>query len=172
MLVRINLQNAFLLLVAIILTMMIAFLRPATANPVLYDSFQHQRYSKSELELLQTALAFKGHYRGLIDGEWGRKSEQAIQSFSRERFEASTSNWHTAILAIDFADAKKKNGWQFQYFETLGLAFFLPKSSASDGTQSEKFFNFEHTRSSLAYSVAVTNKKEAQNFCNCLKSKL
>ena len=61
----------------------------ATVGVVL--NFDERRY-------LQTALAFQGHYFGLLDGDCGRLSREAMSRYSWKEYGTKTEEWHIALL--------------------------------------------------------------------------
>jgi serine protease Do len=56
----------------------------ANAQPVedpLWEEFDARLLTVEEKRLLQIGLTIEGRYRGLLDGEWGRRSQEAIEAF-------------------------------------------------------------------------------------------
>lgn len=128
----------------------------------LSDNFKSSELTYDERRYLQTALAFEGHYVGLLDGEWGKMSKQAMLSYSKERFGENTEEWHSAILALDFFEKFENDGWNFRYFPALNLSVILPLKRLNIDAPSDLFLNYSHSGSSLAVSVGVHTEATAE----------
>lgn len=102
---------------------------------------------------LQAALAFEGHYNGLLDGDWGSISRRSMSEYSYREFEESTQNWHMAVLAFSLFDRVDRDGWFIRYIEPLGLSFLYPDKAVVNDPKTDTFVNWRHSRSSLSYSV-------------------
>ena len=48
----------------------------------LFKGFSSAGLTYTERRYLQAALAFEGHYVGLLDGDWGRLSREAMERYS------------------------------------------------------------------------------------------
>ena len=64
------------LVLSLVLSLVLA--APSLADPD--DPFRAERLSGADARVLQAALAFGGHYRGLLDGAWGRGSAAALRA--------------------------------------------------------------------------------------------
>lgn len=55
---------------------LLVFAAPAIAQNYddLFRDFRADGLTYADKRFLQTALAFEGHYNGLLDGDWGRLS--------------------------------------------------------------------------------------------------
>jgi serine protease Do len=64
-------------------------------------------------------------------------------------------NVHAATLILDNLDQVDANGWDFEYYSELGVSLLVPTKMLIAGEESPNFFNFEHTASSLDYSLTL-----------------
>lgn len=58
----------------------------------LFRDFRLQDLNFDERRYLQTALAFQGHYFGLLDGDCGRLSREAMSRYSWKEYGTKTSS--------------------------------------------------------------------------------
>lgn len=121
----------------------------------LTNPFDARQLSYDDKRFLQTALAFDGVYRGLLDGAWGRLSQQAMESYAKREFGESPKVWHMAVLVSTFLEHAKQSGWLIRYYNELGLSFLFPSSASDTEAPTEQFSNWRHTKSSLKYSAGV-----------------
>ena len=68
----------------------------------LFRDFNSSSLTQADKRFLQAALAFEGHYNGLLDGDWGALSQKAMDRYSRQEFGTSAEDWHMATLAFGF----------------------------------------------------------------------
>lgn len=129
----------------------------------LFADFEPATLSWSDKRFLQAALAFEGHYNGLLDGEWGRLSEAAMGRFSAAKFGRASENWHLVPLAISLFDRIEADGWDMRYFDGLGMSFLVPKESLNYEGRSEHFVNYGHSNSTLAISVGIHTRDRASS---------
>jgi S1-C subfamily serine protease len=134
---------------------------PSGAQEELFQTFDAATLSAQERRFVQAALAFGGHYRGLIDGEWGARSERALEDFARAKFGEPPRNWHLAVLALDFLEAHDRDGWQMDYLDGLDMSLLFPVAAIRADPPTRHFVNLSHTASSLSYSFAVTDRETA-----------
>ncbi|RFP86352.1 serine protease [Rhodobacteraceae bacterium 63075] len=129
----------------------------------LFERFNPAALSHDDKRFLQAALAFEGHYKGLLDGDWGKLSNLAMNRYAASEFGSTTESWHMAFLAFSFLDEIDRNGWTMDYSEWLDMSFLVPKGSLAVDKSSEDFVNFRHLGSSLSYSIGLLDEKTAQN---------
>ncbi|WP_022702957.1 S1 family peptidase [Pseudorhodobacter ferrugineus] len=128
---------------------------PTAAQP-LFDPLRADLFDTDEQRFLQTALAFERLYNGLLDGAWGNRSQDALDRYARKKFDFFPAlNAHSAALVISVSDQFAQNGWKQQYWDVLGLSFLVPTSAMSDTSGTDLFVSFNHTKSSLAYSINI-----------------
>ncbi|MEQ5869925.1 trypsin-like peptidase domain-containing protein [Sagittula sp. NFXS13] len=125
----------------------------AQDNSHLFRDFSARSLSWQDKRFLQAALAFEGHYNGLLDGDWGRISQRAMRAYSAQEFGSGSQDWHMAMLAMSLVLAIDENGWELEYSEPLGLSFFVPQKRVKADETTELFINFHHVGTSLAYSI-------------------
>ncbi|WP_324752104.1 serine protease [Roseovarius sp. Pro17] len=129
----------------------------------LLEDFEAHALTRTDKRFLQAALAFEGHYKGLLDGDWGIKSQNALRSYSWEKFKSEPEDWHMAALALSLFDRIASDGWQMNYFEGLGMSFLFPVDSIIVDPPSENFVNWRHRNSSLSISAGVHDVFTTQN---------
>ncbi len=129
----------------------------------LFQDFRASGLTKEDKRFLQAALAFEGHYNGLLDGDWGRLSREAFARYSWSELGEAPEEWHMAFLALTFFQLYDRDGWQIEYFEPMGLSIMVPSEAIAFDPPSGTFVNFRHNRSSLAYSAGVHRVETAQN---------
>ncbi|MDA7426217.1 S1 family peptidase [Thalassococcus lentus] len=129
----------------------------------LFRDFEASQLTRNEKRYLQAALAFEGHYVGLLDGDWGKLSREAISRFSLKEFGAQAEEWHMAVLAFKFFEKYDKAGWDSRYFPVADISVMLPLKELQRDPPSENFVNFRHVNSSLAVSIGVLTQSVANN---------
>lgn len=146
---------------------LLGFLAPGFAQDSKYDrlfqSFSAHDLTYNERRYLQAALAFEGHYHGLLDGDWGRLSREAMARYSRKEFNSVSREWHMAMLAFQFFEQYATEGWEIQFLPGLEMSLMLPQKSLVTDPRSEHFLNYRHANSSLAFSFGVLNLETANN---------
>lgn len=155
-------MKQLLLVFALIVGSLISHTSFAKDYDTLFESFDPNVYTRDELRFIQLGLAFEGYYQGLLDGAWGRISGRALTEFSRDVFESEPLHGHTAFLAIETVRRVAEDAWGYRYFDTLGLSFLIPSKNFTEGEDSERFVNFEHSSSSLKYSISFGDNNWTQ----------
>lgn len=92
----------------------------------LWADFDARPFSLAEKRYLQAALALEGYYTGLIDGAWGRRSQDALERFTQVRFDREPSNVDAAYLFAITIDAFIDDGWQQHEVSYLAISVMLP----------------------------------------------
>lgn len=132
----------------------------------LLRDFSSTNLTQTDKRFLQAALAFEGHYKGLLDGDWGRLSRNAMSDYSRSEFGTSTEEWHVGVLAISFFERYERDGWNIRYFPGLKMSVMLPEKTLINDPATESFINFRHAGSSLSISIGVHDRDTAQSLHN------
>ena len=140
----------------------IAFAQSESEQNRLFGSFRADGLSFSDKRFLQTALAFEGHYNGLLDGDWGKLSQEGLESYSRQEFGSAAEEWHMAALAFDFFEIYNRDGWGIRYIDGLNLSMLFPFDAFRHEARTEHFVNWRHTHSSLAFSVGIHSVSTVQ----------
>ncbi|THH37086.1 serine protease [Aliishimia ponticola] len=142
-------------------------LAPLTARAqdyeALFRDFDARALTATDKRFLQTALAFEGHYNGLLDGAWGKISRQAMSRYSWAEYGTETENWHMATLAWSFAQRVKQDGWQMKHLPGLNVSLLWPQNAYFTDAPSENFYNYRHANSSLSISFGIHSKYTAQS---------
>lgn len=128
-----------------------------------FRTFRADTLTTQDKRFLQTALAFEGTYNGLLDGDWGPLSQRAMEGYVRREFGTNAEDWHTASLAFRFFDTYERDGWGMFKPKGFKISMLFPYRAAVFDTPSDKFSNWRHTTSSLAYSTDVHTRKTVQN---------
>lgn len=128
----------------------------------IFDNFSVSGLSLQERRYLQTALAFEGHYVGLLDGDWGKLSRRAMQRYSQKEFARTSLEWHTAVLAVSFYERFEQAGWDMRYFPALGMSVMLPEKKLIIDAPTEHLLNYRHADSTLAISIGLHDQSTAE----------
>jgi len=125
----------------------------------LFRSFNAQSLTYEDKRFLQMALAFNGHYNGLLDGDWGPRSQRAMENYAETEFGTAAEDWHLAFLAFDFLDKYDRDGWGMFRLDSFGLSMLYPFRAVRTDPSTELFVNWGHTHSSLAYSTGIHTRQ-------------
>lgn len=157
-------MKSTLRLVTVILCLLWAPISGMTQDyRTLFQSFNANTLTYDDKRFLQTALAFEGHYNGLIDGDWGQRSQTAMDAYARTEFGTAAEDWHIAFLTMTFLDAVDRDGWGMSKLDNFGLSMLYPYQANIPEPQSEYFVNWRHSRSSLSYSIGIHSYATVQN---------
>lgn len=132
----------------------------------LFRDFRSTSLSQADKRFLQAALAFEGHYNGLLDGDWGPRSQTAMQQYSQKEFGSNSEDWHMAILAFDYFDIYQRDGWGIRYLDVLDLSMLFPFNATVNEPPSANLVNWRHANSSLAYSTGIHTRATVQRLHN------
>ena len=144
------------------LTVLIGSNLSAQSFDHLFRSFDSSKYSRTELRFLQLGLALEGDYNGLLDGAWGKISNNAISRFAAREFDAQPYEIHAALLAFTTADFLEHGNWEIHYFDALGMSFLIPQQNLVEAAHTKQMLNYEHSSTSLKYSIAWGDKDWTQ----------
>lgn len=154
--------------VVLVLVFCVSVLMPALAAPQdysrLFSDFRSDSLTSADKRFLQAALAFEGHYNGLLDGDWGPISRRAMNAYAWKNFDEPAADWHQAMLALSLFQRVLDDGWTIRHLDTLGVSILVPADAIAEGEPSDTFMNFNHTNSSLSYSLAVEDRDATQRF--------
>lgn len=92
----------------------------------LYDGFDARPMSAREKRYLQAALALEGSYNALLDGVWGRGSQEALERFSWSEFDAEPSNAHAALAMLVASHEFEEGSWGPAYYSRFDISVLLP----------------------------------------------
>ncbi len=143
----------FLLCFFVCATALLGTAPKAQNYEAIFQGFTTDGLTYNERRYLQAALTFEGHYVGLLDGDWGRLSREAMQRYSTTEFGAQPEEWHTAMLAFSFFGRYERDGWNMQYFSALDMSVMLPLKTLITDPSSEHLLNYRHRDSTLAVSI-------------------
>ncbi len=127
------------------------------------DAANAAALSTDDQRYTQLGLAFQGHYRGLLDGKWGRQSQRALDSYTAAEFSTAPQNWQLAALAFDTFSLIEKDGWAMCHNDWLKMSYLFPMTAGREGDHTDVFNNWEHRSNSLRYSFARSTVKRANS---------
>lgn len=126
----------------------------------LFEPFEARNLTAPEQWALQFALTLKGHYQGLMDGQWGRMSQSALIKFSRAEYQQEPLNIHTVDLAGQMQNEIRQNGWRYVNDQATRYHFLLPLSLMDQQSKRGAQANiavWDSDQTSLAISARVEN---------------
>jgi S1-C subfamily serine protease len=124
-------------------------------------SFDARYLTQEEKRFLQTALAFEGRYNGMLDGDWGRISQNAMEQFAWQEFDGPPQDWHMALLAMAYFDRLDSSGWKVDYLPGQGVSLLLPLASLTVDGPANGLRNWRHLNSSLGISFGRHDARKA-----------
>ncbi|WP_370301411.1 serine protease [Pseudooceanicola sp.] len=92
----------------------------------LWSEFDARLLSNNDKAFLQASLALQGDYHGLLDGAWGRRSQSALERFTRREFAREPLNVDGAYLSMLMFSAIGEEGWRREPLEGLAMSLVLP----------------------------------------------
>ena len=129
----------------------------------LENRFSPGNLTGSEIRFLQTGLSLEGYYWGMLDGDWGNRSQKAIEEFARVEFNDTPRRSHSAALAYE-TSLLVRSGWQIRYVDEAGISLLAPGEEFERAGESRFFQNWEDPASSLRYSFARQPKARTLEF--------
>ena len=132
-------------------------------DEALEDRFSPETLTGSEIRFLQTGLSLRGYYWGMLDGEWGNRSQKAIEEYARAEFNDTPRRRHSATLAYE-TSVLVRSGWQVRYVTEVGISILAPGEDFERGGESRYFQNWEDPASSLRFSFAWQPKATTLSF--------
>ena len=132
-------------------------------DETLENRFSPDTLTGSEIRYLQTGLSLKGYYWGMLDGEWGNRSQNAIEEYARVEFDDTPRIRHSAALAYE-TSVLVRSGWQIRYVDEVGISLLAPGEDFERAGESRYFQNWEDPASSLRYSFAWQPKVRTLDF--------
>ncbi|WP_051539367.1 S1C family serine protease [Sulfitobacter sp. 20_GPM-1509m] len=134
----------------------------ATGENIIWQAVDASRMGTQDKRFIQLALAFQGDYNGLLDGDWGKRSQQALEAYAFRESGQGPANWHLSGLAFDLVEEMDRGGWQMYYNALLGMSYLFPTAQSEEAGSDSNFTNWEHTASSLRYSFTTSDQDRAQ----------
>lgn len=126
----------------------------AFSEAELYQPFDASTVTWEERRYVQAALALRGYYNGMLDGDWGPGSVRALSAYTIDTIqELVAPNWLVSILTDEFSAFVAQDRWEMIWFEDLGLSAFLPTGQLSKPFTSNGITSIDHLQSSLRFSV-------------------
>lgn len=113
----------------------------AAATSALFQSFDAERFSRSDIATIQLGLAFAGDYRGAADGVWDDRSQLALESFALRRFPSLSNdeerllNAHVAPLAWLSRETRARLDWRDAAVPEFTVSLEVPWALFDRGVQ-------------------------------------
>jgi len=118
-------------LICALLMMLCASLAVAQTSPL--DEFDARALTSAEKRMLQAALAFSGDYVGLLDSEWGKGSQLALESYTRRTAKTNKPRFDHVLVALGNLEAERlRNGWQTVYLDHANMSYAFPFTLLQD----------------------------------------
>jgi serine protease Do len=109
------------------------FATVAQAQTSLVDEFDARFLTSAEKRLVQAALAFSGDYVGLLDGDWGKGSQLALEIYTRRTANTRKPRFDHVRIALANLEAERlRNGWQTVYLEHANMSYAFPFTLLQD----------------------------------------
>ena len=121
--------------------------------PSFGGDFDARPLSFAEKRFLQAALAYQGHYQGMIDGSWGSRSQGALEGFTEQEFEREPTNADAALAGLFLVAAAREDGWDYQYFDALGVSVAMPMGKMMLEKRNGSYANWQHKTKNLSVIV-------------------
>lgn len=154
-----------------LIVLLLLFSTPKIANTSEQDAFRAfdaRQYSQSELRLVQLGLTLKEHYKGMLDGKWGRRSYSAISDYADQETKGQPQEYHAALLALAAVEFLDGGEWKILFHRSLGLSMLWTSKFVAD-EHSDSFLNYTLTDSSVGVSVHFGDASSTVNIHNYVK---
>jgi S1-C subfamily serine protease len=114
------------------------------AQSVADDRFEARMIPDHELRSLQAALTLTGDYNGLLDGAWGRLSQNALDRWSLRYWHHGDPSFADLGPLLDHYDSVlAEAGWKTLYLDSLGFSIGLPDRLLVDGERSRSYITWQ-----------------------------
>lgn len=126
--------------------------------------FRSETFTHDELRIVQLGLILVGHYNGILDGKWGAISSKALSGYSYSEFSEPPKNIHLTSLIFEAVDFLDSSEWEIINFDDPTFSIIVPTKHRSEVVESENYFSFSHSESSLNYSISFSGLDKVVNF--------
>lgn len=111
------------------------------------DEFDARRLTATENRIVQAALALSGDYAGLLDGEWGRRSQAALDAYVQRKARDPKPKFRHLVPLLDAFEAERRaKGWTTSFLGDDGISFAYPAGWVLfDEAGSRKHHNVRYT---------------------------
>lgn len=109
---------------------------PATRDAATLDPrrmFDARPLPRDDKRALQAALALSGDYTGLLDGQWGRGSQAALDTWSQRRMGRDARMGDVMRLGAEARTILRDGGWRMRRAADTGLSLALPTARLRPG---------------------------------------
>jgi serine protease Do len=91
------------------------------------DEFDARLLSMAEKRIVQAALTLSGDYVGLLDGECGRRSQGALETYTRRSARDDKPKFrHLAPLLSALEAERQDKGWDTYHSSATGMSYAVP----------------------------------------------
>lgn len=155
------------LLIVVFIASVSATFSFAQGHEDLNAPIDERRLYYGDIRIIQTALAFEGYYKGMIDGEWGEQSAKAFRQYTWNEHQSIPRKNLLVALVVKFLEDDNPNNWNYLYDPlTSHHSFLLPLRAMDRTKQSAEYVlqNWEHTLSSLRLTQTRGNFDQARKY--------
>lgn len=131
---------------------------------ILYQEFDARPLDVNEKRLLQFGLALSEDYLGLLDGDWGKRSQRALDQYTWREFHRESKNLHVTAVVLNAAEIIADSGWQIQYISPLQISLLFPQKTSVKKESTGSFENWSDSESSISFSFARTGYSKTIGF--------
>lgn len=139
---------------------------------LLFMEFDARQMNSAEKRLLQTGLALEGHYVGLIDGSWGKRSQMALEDYSKTELSNHTETrfYHAFILLLSVVRIHNETGWDDKYISASNLSIAAPwKLLKKERNDKENEFEWSTNNNDLKIQHFTVSERNAIEIHNSIK---
>lgn len=130
----------------------------------LYQEFDPRNHNANDKRYIQMSLAFLGTYESLIDGQWGRGSQGALEKYMKLPKGATITNRDVAEIVDTYHNEYGAEGWDYVNDASTGLSFLAPKPSFLKKSESNGYRTWAHVSRPLDYFLVRADQARTANF--------
>ncbi len=127
---------------------------PAAALGQGANGFDLRALGNQDARFLQAALVWSGDYAGLTDGDWGTRSQEAL-----DRWVARSGAGDLRPLLLDLAEEVAEGGWTTLNLE--GVTVALPTRFLRPGPEEPDSLEFRSPGDDLVFRLLLSSPREA-----------
>lgn len=135
--------------------------QPTYGDKELLAPFTAQSLATEDLRIIQLGLALSQDYNGMLDGQWGPASADALTRFSAREFDDIPRLSHAALAAFIAIDTVATDGWSIKTIINPGLSMLFPSEKARLEPDSPNFTNWSVLDHNIGISIGVLDRDTA-----------
>lgn len=143
-------------------------IEPLVPASELFAEFDARVLDSAEKRFLQASLALTGDYDGRLDGQWGRRSQSALEKWSVREFGELPSNFHVAFLAATGQEMLEADDWDAYYEADLDISLLLPFDSVYAGDDGVAVLNIQANDGSFSFFLTRMDRDNVITYHNIL----